>query len=135
MDRTSDAELGNLRKRYRGRPTKYRPEFCEAVITWGHEGKSKTWMAATLMVARQTLDEWAKANPEFSHALTLAKQLEQHWWEDKGQDNLKSQGFQGAMWSRSMAARFPKDWREKTHVDHGVSGELLKLLEEIDQQA
>ena len=36
------------------------------------------------------------------------------------------------MWSRSMAARFPKDWREKSQVDHGVSGELQKFLDEID---
>ena len=132
MDRTPDAELGDVLKRYRGRPTKYKPKFCDAVIAWGMIGKSRTWMAAEMMVARQTLDDWAKANSEFSDALTLAKQLEQLWWEDKGQDCLLHSNFQGAMWSRSMAARFPKEWRQNTQVDHGVAGDLLAFLHEID---
>lgn len=119
-------------KRYRGRPSKYDPKFCDMVVEWGREGKSRTWMAAQLLVIRETFDNWAKDHPEFFDALTLAKQLEQLWWEDKGQDCISNSGFQSSVWSRSMAARFPVEWRNKSEVDHGLSADFQKFLDEID---
>lgn len=125
-------EVEKIIARYRGRPTKYDPAYCEMVICWGRFGKSKTWMAAEMMIERKTLDNWAADNPEFLRAISVAKHLEQQHWEDLGYDNARSVGFQSAMWSRSMAARFPAEWREKTQVDHGISGELAVLLGQID---
>src|SRR5262245_3868436 len=58
-------EVEKILARYRGRPTKYDPIYCEMVICWGRLGKSKTWMAAELMVLKETLDNWAKDHPEF----------------------------------------------------------------------
>lgn len=105
-----------------GRPTKYRPEMCEHVIAWGREGKSRTWMAAKLDIDRSTIDEWARVHPDFSVALARAKVLEQMWWEDKGQENLGAQSFQSSMWNRSMAARFPDEWRESTKNETELKG-------------
>ena len=119
-------------RRYRGRPTKYDPAYCDMVILWGKLGKSRTWMAAELMVVRNTLDNWAEENPEFLSALTLAKHLEQQYWEDKGDANLTQNGFAQNCWGRNMAARFPKDWQEKKAVDHGISSDLASLLGMID---
>lgn len=48
--------------------------------------------------------------------------LSQQWWEDEGQVSLDKQGYQSSMWSRSMAARFPDDWRESKDV--ALSGSL-----------
>ena len=104
----------------RGRPTDYLPEFCEQVIEWGRSGKSLTWMAASIGVAKSSIYDWEKVHPEFAYALTQARQLAQAHWEDLGQDNLlmaPGQGsFNGSVWSRSMAARFPDDWREKSET-------------------
>lgn len=105
-----------------GRPSKYDPEYCETVVALGSQGKSKVEIAFEIGVIAETLDNWAKAHPEFFEALTRAKQAEQVWWERKGRDNIESQVFQASMWSRSMAARFPKDWREKSEVD--MTGKL-----------
>lgn len=41
----------------------------------------------------------------------------QRWWEDRGQNGLSEQHFKAAVWSRSMAARFPNDWRETSEVN------------------
>jgi transposase len=101
-----------------GRPTKYRPEMCEQVIEWGREGKSRTWMAANLGIDRSTIDRWADAHDDFRAALSHAKALEQAWWEDEGQRGIRLQGFGGSAWGRSMAARFPDDWRETTRNEH-----------------
>jgi hypothetical protein len=100
-----------------GRPSTYDPAFCDRVIDWGKQGKSKAWMAAELGVHRDTVNEWERVHPEFSDAITRALLYSQQWWEDMGQDNLLADRFQASMWSRSMAARFPHEWREKmAHV-------------------
>lgn len=102
-----------------GRPTKYRPEICEKVIEWGRLGKSKAWIASELDIARSTLDEWCATFPDFSEAITRAHTHAQRWWEDKGQNGMESREFNGSVWSRSMGARFPDDWREKTALVGG----------------
>jgi hypothetical protein len=104
------------------RPREYDPSICEKVVEFGRLGKSRTWIAAALDIAKDTLYRWEKEYPEFSDALTRAKQFEQQWWEDAGQDNLTKQTFQSSVWSRSMAARFPDDWREKQDID--LNGKL-----------
>ncbi|MEQ1718668.1 MAG: hypothetical protein ABL907_22225 [Hyphomicrobium sp.] len=99
-----------------GRPTKYDPSFCDVVIEAGRAGKSLAWMAATLGVRRETIWDWDNNIPEFSNALAQAKLLSQLWWEDAGQNGMETQGFSASIWSRSMAARFPEDWRVKSEV-------------------
>lgn len=115
-----------------GRPTDYRDEYCEQVVEWGRQGKSRVWMATRIGVISETLSNWAKEHPEFFAALTLAKELEQAHWEDLGQENIKESGFSASTWSRSMAARFPRHWAEKKQIDHGVTDALAALLGEID---
>jgi len=100
-----------------GRPSKYDPAFCEQIIAWGAAGKSKTWMAAKLGVTRECIYEWDRTIPEFSYALKRAKALEQLWWEDAGQDGMGADKFNGQVWGRSMAARFPEDWRETSRQE------------------
>jgi len=99
------------------RPTDYDPSFCERVLELGRKGKSITVMAAELNVCRDTIYEWARVHPEFSDALTRAKTLAQAWWEDTGQAAMFMPGFNGSVWSRSMAARFPEEWRESTKTE------------------
>lgn len=97
-----------------GRPSPYREAFCEKVIEWGKYGKSRTWFAAELGVSRKTLLEWRSAYPDFRAALEIADAFSQQWWEDAGQSGMTSEDpFNAAIWSRSMAARFPEEWREK----------------------
>src|SRR5688572_7258222 len=105
-----------------GRPTSYQPEYCERVIELGREGLSVVEMAAEIGVHRETLEEnWPAAHPEFSEAFTQARQFSQAWWERQGRVNLLlppgAGTFNSSVWSRSMAARFPRDWREKAAVE------------------
>lgn len=54
--------------------------------------------------------------------------LAQLWWEDSGQEGMAKPGFNAAIWSRSMAARFPDEWREKTAHEHaGPNGQPIPL--------
>jgi hypothetical protein len=117
------------------RPSEYKPEYCEQVIEYGKQGKSVAWMAAELGVVKQTLYTWADAHPEFMDAFTRAKLESQRWWEDAGQTGMVAPGFSASVWSRSMAARFPEDWRESKGVElTGANGgpvAVTKIVREI----
>lgn len=107
-----------------GRPTRYDPEYCQKVIDLGREGCSVVEMCAELGIGRTTLErDWPEAHEEFSQAFTHAMELSQAWWESQGRKNLTADKFQASLYSRSMAARFPNDWRESKQIEHkgGVS--------------
>ena len=95
-----------------GRPSDYDPAYCDDVIAWGKRGKSKAWMAAHLNISRQTMENWSAAHPEFMDALGISAAYSQCWWEDAGQDGMEDGSINASIWSRSMSARFPADWRE-----------------------
>lgn len=102
-----------------GRPSAYWPEHCETVIKLGKQGFSVVEMCAHIGVSRSTLEtNWPAAHPEFLEAFNRAKELSQAWWETQGRTNLTADKFQANLYGRSMAARFPHDWRESKQVEH-----------------
>lgn len=117
-----------------GRPTKYDPKYCEEVLRMGAQGYSVVEMAAEIGVKRDTLEtNWPDKHPDFLEAFTQAMQLSQSWWEKQGRIALFADKFQNALWARSMAARFPKDWRESKNIDHSgqVAVESTKDTQEL----
>jgi len=118
-----------------GRPTSYDPSYCEEVIKLGKIGKSFEQMAAKLDVSYRTLCRWRDEHIEFCHALEDAQAAEQAWWEDKAQEYLinthQGDSINASMWSRSMAARFPKKYSERSKVElSGKDGDKIQM--EID---
>jgi len=105
-------------KRPVGRPSKYDPAFCERAIELGRIGKSIEQIAANLGVSTRVLFDWRDKHEDFLHALEYAKELELDWWETVGQTHMieekESAKLNASIWSRSMAARFPKKYREST---------------------
>lgn len=103
-------------KRPVGRPSLYDPKYCEEVIAYGKLGKSIEQIASILNVSLRVLYDWRDKHPEFLHALEDAKTYEQAWWEEQAAaymvENKESDRLNATLWSRSMAARFPKKYRE-----------------------
>lgn len=121
------------RKGVGGRPTDYDPSYCKVVIELGRKGKSIASVCAKLMVPRTVLFKWAQAHPEFDEALTVFRELAQDHWETIGYEGMKTKGIDSSIWNRSMAARFPHDWRESKTVDVGnKDGEAFKTQANID---
>jgi len=108
-------------KRPVGRPTLYDPKYCEEVITLGRIGKSVEQIASILNVSLRTMYLWRDTYEEFMHALDDAKTYEQAWWEEQAAaymvENKESDRLNPTLWSRSMAARFPKKYRESTKTE------------------
>lgn len=117
------------------RPSLYDPAYCDKVLAFGRAGYSVVEMAAEIGVHRETLEEnWPAAHEEFSEAFARAKLLSQAWWEGKGRTNLNDPTFQNALYSRSMSARFPKDWREVSRNEHtGADGKPIETLARVER--
>lgn len=114
----------------RGRPTKYRPEYCERVKELGKLGKSIEQIACELDVGTRTIYEWRDVHPDFSRALDMAREFELHWWETVAQTHMiedkDAPRLNASIWSRSMAARFPAKYRESTKQEiTGPNGQPL----------
>ena len=108
-------------KRPVGRPSLYDPKYCEEVVTLGRIGKSVEQIASILNVSLRTMYLWRDTYEEFMHALDDAKTYEQAWWEEQAAaymvENKESDRLNPTLWSRSMAARFPKKYRESTKTE------------------
>ena len=101
-----------------GRPTKYEASFCKLVVELGSEGKSHAQISAALGVTRETLYQWAEEKPEFSDAMSFARDLSLSWWEDQAQRGIwAGKEFNAAAWNKSVTARFPLDYGERKAVE------------------
>jgi transposase len=121
-------------KRPVGRPSLYDPAYCEKVVELGKLGKSVEQIASNLNLSLRVMYKWRDEHEEFMHALEDAKQHEQAWWEEQAQaymvENKESDRLNASLWSRSMAARFPKKYRES--VKQEITGaEGAPLLQGI----
>jgi hypothetical protein len=105
-------------KRPVGRPSAYDPAYCERAIELGKLGKSVEAISSILEVGTTTMYRWRDEFPEFRAALEIAKDHELRWWEEQAQaymvESKDSDRLNASIWSRSMAARFPKKYREST---------------------
>ena len=104
-----------------GRPTLYDPAYCDQVRELGALGKSIEQISYKLGVSLRTLYVWKEAYPDFLHALEDAKAAEQNWWEEQAQayllEHKDGAKLNASIWSRSMAARFPKKYRDNTKLE------------------
>lgn len=107
-----------------GRPTKYKPEFCETVIEVGAYGGWISEMAEACDVHRSTMDEWASIHPEFSAAFTRAKQKAQSWFEIQGREGLTADKFNSALWQKQMSARHRDEYTERREVSGPAGGAI-----------
>lgn len=110
--------MENEQKRPIGRPTDYRPEYCQKVIELGKEGKSYTQIASALDISKQCLYEWIAKHKDFGDAMTRARQESQTWWENIGQVALFADKFQPTVYNKAMQCRFPEDYRDNLTLNN-----------------
>lgn len=117
-----------------GRPTDYRPEFCEQVVELGRQGKSPAQIAAALDVSRAVLYLWGDTYPEFLTAFTRARDLAQAWFEDRGQEGLTMPGFNASLWAKQVSARYPDDYTERQKRElTGANGGPVEQLHRVER--
>lgn len=115
-------------KRPVGRPSKYKPEYCERVIELAREGRGWADYAAEFETDRASLYRWADEHEDFRTALSRAKVLEQKWWEEQGRSGMFLDKFNALVWKTSVQARFRDDYTErKVQEVTGANGGPVKV--------
>jgi len=104
-----------------GRPSAYRPEYCEAVIDFMADGYSVTAFAGSLRVSRQTVYQWAADHPEFSDALQVGKAAAALWWEDTHRRNAQTGEGNASASIFGLKNRCAEEWRDRREMDHQSS--------------
>ena len=78
------ASMKALNAKHRGgRPTSYRPEFCQRIVALMAEGRSLEGCAALLGVHPDSLNEWQKIHPQFSGAVRAGRAAATTYWENR----------------------------------------------------
>ena len=113
-----------------GRPTSYKPEYCEQVIAHMSEGASLTSFAASVDCSRATINVWMEAHPEFLEAVKVAKSKCATWWEKISRLNAVEGGGNATLCIFGLKNMAPDEWREKQEIQHSGSIDINKLSDE-----
>src|SRR5690554_5877361 len=114
-----------------GRPSKYKPEYCQMLIDHMAEGASMTSFAAEIDVARSTLNEWADEYPDFSEAVKKGKAKCAAWWERVGRKNAITGDGNATLVIFGLKNMGAEDWRDKQEIDHTTAGQPIAKIERV----
>lgn len=107
-----------------GRPTDYKPEYCQMLITHMAGGLSFESFAGLIDSTASSIYLWAKEHPEFSEAKAKGTVASRLFWERHGVEGLysttdtekignnyvtKSKAINSKIWELNMKKRF-HDW-------------------------
>jgi transposase len=118
----------NPAKRKVGRPTKYRPNMCEQIITLAEQGYSLTAIAGWLHTGRGQIIEWGQKHPEFADALSRVQGLRARFWEEQALRVAEQGGPGGQTMMITFALKNlnSEDWRDR--IEHtGAEGGPINL--------
>ncbi len=102
-----------------GRPTLYKPEFCEMVIPWLKEGYSIEEIGLELDVGYTTVYEWMERHPDFAAAIKRGREFSKAWWMKNGRSQLNSDSFNSTLWYMNMKNRF--GWADKKEIQNNIT--------------
>lgn len=118
-------------KRPVGRPTFYKPEYCEMLLESCRQGKSFVQFASQIGVHVDSIYEWGNQHEDFAYALKKGKTLAEAYMEELGMQNMMAPP---GSWSQSvyiffMKARF--GWRDTPEQKGEQSKEISEQNEKL----
>jgi hypothetical protein len=96
-----------------GRPTDYRPEFCQMLVDHMKQGFSFKSFGAIIDVCETTITSWASTHDDFLAAKTKGKSFERLYWE-KLHNKCSDTGEGSAsaiIWAQKN--KFPDDYKDR----------------------
>lgn len=137
-----------------GRPSKYRPEFCEMAYKFCLMGATDKRLAELLDVSERSINEWKEVHPEFSQSIANGREIadaeiaHSMYHRAKGyshpEDDIRvvantititptvkhypPDTTAASLWLRN---RQGDKWRDKTEVDHSGSLTIDKLPDDV----
>jgi len=124
-----------------GRPTDYKPEYCEQVIEHMASGLSYESFAGACRVSKQTLYDWELKYSDFLDAKAVGFELNRLYWEKLGRDHVthteskfeSTPKLNSSVYIFNLKNRFPKEWRDRTEVKQEVKINSKELDEMSDE--
>jgi hypothetical protein len=117
-----------------GRPTLYRPEYCDLAIEVMGQGYDVTAVAGSIGVARETVYRWMTEHADFNDAIQVGKSRRLLALQNKLLTTAMGVGVTAAIFALKNAA--PDDWQDRynteTKVTHRIEqvpdSELLAII-------
>ena len=103
-----------------GRPSKYKPEFCETIVECAMQGQWEAEWASACDVVVSTLHDWRTMFPEFGEAFARARQESEVAFNRKFRDAMEDGTGHAPLYKWTMSAVFGKT--EKTEVTNTMQG-------------
>ncbi len=106
-----------------GRPSKYKPEYCDELLAHMEKGFSYESFAGHIGVSKQTIYTWEQQHPEFLDAKEVGIEKSRIFWESVGINHIvntsnsfgegqsESRSLNASVWIFNMKNRFK--WRDK----------------------
>lgn len=109
-------------KKFNGRPTKYKPEYCEKLIEHMSNGFTFLSFAGTIDCFERVLYLWMAKHPEFKLARKIGESKSRKKIEsiilDIATGKIKNGNATAAIFL--LKNRFPKEWRDRQELKHLV---------------
>lgn len=129
-------------KKALGRPTKFKPEYCEMLVEHMASGMSFESFAGIIDVNQDTLHEWVKHHVDFSEAKKRAWAKNRVFWEKVGIDGLYNESYRdkdsshskqlnAAIWVFNMKNRFK--WRDRIDVIEKPAKPINRGFKTVEQ--
>lgn len=100
-----------------GRPSKYDPAFCDAVIEFMQDGYSVTAFAGSIGVSRQTIYNWMDENPAFFDAVKQGMAASAVWWEGQLRNVAVTGAGNATAVIFGLKNRVSDEWRDKSTTE------------------
>ena len=100
----------------RGRPTSYRPEYCQKLIDHMAQGHSYESFAPVISVSRQSLYQWESVHSEFSDAKKIGLDANKKTLEEIG-IKLATGEIQGSTTAWIFMMKNMHGWKDKKEIE------------------
>ena len=115
-----------------GRPTKYKEEYCDAIVEFMSKGHTAKAWCSEVDIVEDTLYEWVKVHPNFSESLKKARQACQKWYENLFRSaavgKIENFNATAAIWLSKNVIK----WTDKQEISGPGNQPLTLVLKKYD---
>lgn len=101
-----------------GRPTKYKPEYCDMAIKFMRDGYSTKAFAGHIGVALSSVYKWRDEHPEFDDAIEAAQAAGALWWEDRLRHVAQTGDGNASAAIFGVKNRSREEWKDRQEHEH-----------------
>ena len=108
-----------------GRPTLYRPEYCQRAIEFMGQGYSVTALAGHLGISKDTIYDWITTHRTFADAINMGRSARVTALEAKLLNTSKGVGVTAAIFALKNAD--PDEWQDRYNTESKVNVRVERI--------